>query len=160
VHARHSTSGLRLLAAALTAAAVLWAAAVCCTSRNFLRDSVPGLTAVIHATGSLVCHQRPERSFHTDGRRFAVCARCTGLYLSGAFGALAAWLGRARLPRNLRLMLAAAAIPTIVTVAAEWLAVAWPSNAVRAGAALPLGAMIGWTLVRLLRTESARALAL
>ena len=37
-----------------------------------------------------VCHQRPERSFHVAGVQLPVCARCTGLYVSGAAGALAA----------------------------------------------------------------------
>ena len=30
---------------------------------------------------SMVCHQRPERSFFLRGEPFAVCARCTFLYL-------------------------------------------------------------------------------
>lgn len=25
------------------------------------------------------CHQRPDRSFHCNGRQFPLCARCTGL---------------------------------------------------------------------------------
>ena len=46
--------------------------------------------AFIFAVGSVICHQLPERSFFLDGRQLPVCARCTGLYLSGAAG-LAAW---------------------------------------------------------------------
>lgn len=37
-----------------------------------------GLT-IYHAF-SYVCHQIPERSFFIAGHKFAVCARCTGLY--------------------------------------------------------------------------------
>ena len=49
------------------------------------------LVVLIFAAGGLVCHQRPERSFFVDGHQLPVCARCTGLYLSGALGILG-WL--------------------------------------------------------------------
>src|SRR5882724_6304522 len=35
----------------------------------------------IYRTFSSVCHQLPERSFFIAGHQFAVCARCTGLYV-------------------------------------------------------------------------------
>ena len=49
------------------------------------------LSSFIFAVGSVICHQRPERSFFFDGHQLPVCARCTGLYLSGLAG-FAAWL--------------------------------------------------------------------
>ena len=30
----------------------------------------------------LICHRKPERSFHINGHQFPVCARCTGFYIS------------------------------------------------------------------------------
>ena len=30
-----------------------------------------------------ICHRIPERSFFIKGHQFPVCARCTGLYISG-----------------------------------------------------------------------------
>ena len=30
----------------------------------------------------MICHRRPERSFHIRGFQFPVCARCTGFYIS------------------------------------------------------------------------------
>ena len=30
----------------------------------------------------LICHRKPERSFHINGHQFPVCARCTGFYMS------------------------------------------------------------------------------
>ena len=30
----------------------------------------------------LICHRKPERSFHFKGYQFPVCARCTGFYIS------------------------------------------------------------------------------
>jgi uncharacterized membrane protein len=113
------------------------------------------LTSLIHASGAVICHQRPERSFHVDDRQYAVCARCTGLYLSAAFGALAAWFGSGRMSRHARMILVVAALPTFVTMAAEWTGLAAGSNAVRAAAALPLGGAAGWLLVRMLRAENA-----
>jgi uncharacterized membrane protein len=37
---------------------------------------------------SKMCHQCPDRSFLCLGKPFAVCARCTGIYLGFFFGAL------------------------------------------------------------------------
>jgi hypothetical protein len=38
------------------------------------------LVILIYAAGSMICHQRPERSFHLFGVQMAVCARCVGAY--------------------------------------------------------------------------------
>ncbi|MEO7133716.1 MAG: DUF2085 domain-containing protein, partial [Vicinamibacterales bacterium] len=46
---------------------------------------------MIFLAGSVICHQLPERSFFWAGQQLPVCARCTGLYVSGAFG-LIAWI--------------------------------------------------------------------
>jgi len=133
----------------------VWTAAVFFVACDPGSRASPALTAVVHAVGSLVCHQRPERSFHANHRRFPVCARCTGLYVSGAAGAIVGWIGFARRPRRTRLIVMLAAVPTILTVAAEWLGLAGSSNVVRALAALPLGGAAGWLFVRMLRAESA-----
>jgi uncharacterized membrane protein len=37
---------------------------------------------------TLICHQRPERSFWLFGGSVAVCARCLGVYLGAALGLL------------------------------------------------------------------------
>ena len=31
---------------------------------------------------NLICHRKPERSFHIKGHQFPVCARCTGFYVA------------------------------------------------------------------------------
>lgn len=46
------------------------------------------VSAPIYGFFSYVCHQIPERSFFVDGRQFAVCSRCFGVY----FGLLAGLL--------------------------------------------------------------------
>lgn len=43
----------------------------------------------IYKAFSFLCHQLPERSFHLEGNKFAVCSRCTGLYVGFALTALA-----------------------------------------------------------------------
>ena len=48
------------------------------------------VSAGVYLTGSLLCHQRPERSFSLWGAQMPVCARCAGLYLGGALGVLVA----------------------------------------------------------------------
>ncbi|GBC85675.1 hypothetical protein HRbin11_02125 [bacterium HR11] len=55
----------------------------------------PGLWGAL-AHGSyvclrLVCHQRPDRTFHIDGRPLGVCQRCSGLYTGLWVGWLAGW---------------------------------------------------------------------
>jgi len=44
--------------------------------------------SAIYTTFSYVCHQIPERSFHLENHKFAVCSRCTGLYVGFALTAL------------------------------------------------------------------------
>ena len=142
----------RLLAVLLTVAACAWTAAIFLPSLTHNGASFEA--RAIHLIGSFVCHQRDERSFHLDGQRLAVCGRCTGLYVAGALGAVFAWLGRARVPSNTRAALLLAAVPTVATLAIEWIGVADPGNAGRALAALPLGAAAGWLFVRMLRLEA------
>lgn len=151
----------RFIAGALTLGALLW-----CGTLLFaplaLRGTHPRLAiaaAAVYRGAGLICHQRPERSFHLAGVQLPVCARCAGLYISGGIGALAAWIGwrRPRVPGWARTALAVAAIPTAVTVGLEFLGVAYPSNAARAISALPLGAVAGWAFVRSLRAEGAGA---
>jgi uncharacterized membrane protein len=113
--------------------------------------------AFLYQGASLICHQRPERSFHLAGVQLPVCARCAGLYVSGAAAALAACSGRRRLtlaPRATRAVFAVAAVPTALTLAIEFAGLVHPSNSVRALAALPLGAAAGWIFVRSLRAEA------
>jgi len=40
--------------------------------------------AIYRAFGTL-CHQLPDRSYFIDGHKFAVCARCMGIYAGFAF---------------------------------------------------------------------------
>jgi uncharacterized membrane protein len=143
----------RLLPVVLTGVALAWLALLV-ASPFFPRE-----TGLVYAFAARICHQRPERSFVLAGMPMPVCARCAGLYASGALGAAAAWASARRrlaLPGagGTRLLLATAAAPTVATVALEWLGLVQPPNAARAIAALPLGAAAGWIFVRLLLAEA------
>jgi uncharacterized membrane protein len=144
---------------------LLWVAAVI-VAPLASASPVPAVAraaVLVYGAGAFVCHQRPERSFHIHGRQLAVCARCTGLYVSAlAGGLLALAFGVAALsPSRARMWLAIAAVPTLLTVSLELAGVAYPSNTTRMLSALPLGAVAGWIVVAVLhpmrRTEQHQA---
>lgn len=109
------------------------------------------LLVLVFAAGSVVCHQIPERSFFIGGHQLPVCARCTGLYLSGLAG-LMAWIGFKALrgwrpvtwpPRAALTAVSIAAVPTLLSVASGTLGLADGTNLIRATLAMPLGASAG-----------------
>lgn len=148
-----------MIARTVVVLAALWPAAAAAAVISDIEHGPSVWTVALRASASHVCHQRPERSFHTAGVAWPVCARCAGLYLGGAGGAwlgLTAWtaLERARLRRTL----AVAAAATAATWFAEWLLAVPVANSVRFAAALPLGAAIAAAIVRVAsgRPESIR----
>lgn len=68
------------------------------------------IAGAIYYAFSLLCHQRPDRSFFIDGYKFGVCSRCTGIYFGFAFTLLVY-----PLVRSLR---------TVTTPARKWLLLA------------------------------------
>jgi uncharacterized membrane protein len=136
----------------LVAASLAWPVLLGSAVWARLGADSPGWTNLVYLAGAPICHQRPDRSFHTDGVKWPVCARCSGLYLAAPVGSIAGLLSlrrRLRLPRGLAwrtLVLAGA--PTAATVGIEWLGLAAPSNLVRALAALPLGAAVAFVLIQ------------
>lgn len=138
-------------AVGLSALAVVWAVTlgVAPVLAAHAHRPVPAvLAATVYSVGAVVCHQAPVRSFHLDGVRMPVCARCSGLYLGAAAGMLGWWPARRR-PAGTRLLarpvraLAVVAVPTVVTWVAAVLGYWDPGNVARALAALPLGAVVG-----------------
>ena len=108
------------------------------------------LAVFAYAAGAVVCHQLPERSFYWGEWKFPVCSRCTGLYVSAAIG-LAAWATVRKMrgdpiripPRLALVILIAAALPTLLSVATAGVGVWDATNAGRALLAVPLGATAG-----------------
>jgi uncharacterized membrane protein len=114
------------------------------------------LGAAVYLSAGLVCHQRGDRSFHTHGVKWPVCARCSGLYLAASLGALAALAGGGGLRRPGDLAaLAFAALPTAATFVLEHGGFATITSAHRFIAALPLGAAVAWVVVRAARGPEA-----
>jgi len=112
-----------------------------------------GFALAVYATGHVVCHQLPLRSFHLWGVSLPVCARCTGVYAGAAAAAIALTAGRWRPSAVTRattvdpkLVLLAALVPTAVTLVFEWTTGTMPGNWIRALAGVPLGAAVAWAI--------------
>lgn len=146
----------RPFALLLTTGALLWAAAILAVPMAHARPAWSAPASALHRAAAGICHQRPERSFHLAGMQMPVCARCAGLYLAGAAGALLGWTAFARRGVDQsRAWLLVAAVPTAVTWTLESAGLASFSNAARAAAALPLGLVAGWLFVGMLRYDAA-----
>ncbi len=122
-------------------------------------DAVTVVSAGTFLVGSVICHQRPDRSFRLWGVQMPVCARCSGLYLGAVVGALLAGVRSRGIARTaspaLRMMVLAAAVPTGMTWLGEvvgWLPFA---GGMRAVAAVPLGAAVTWVASLVIRGELA-----
>jgi len=119
------------------------------------------VSAGSYLVGTLICHQRPERSFRLWGVQMPVCARCAGLYGGAAVGALVAGVcasGRRRSAQGvstLRWVVLGAAVPTGASVAMEALGVFEGSAVIRAAGAIPLGAAVTWVVSLVIRGELA-----
>jgi uncharacterized membrane protein len=136
----------------LVTAELLWTAALfgVAYAAGHARTSslVAGLSAGGYAIGSVICHQRPERSFHLWGAQLPVCARCTGVYVGAALAAIAPALRRVERPA---LLLFAGAAPAGMTLVYEWTTGITPSNIARAAT----GVLVGWAVMAILRGELA-----
>lgn len=134
----------------LAAAAVLWMAALL-SAPVALASPRPAFSigaAALYGAGGHICHQRPERCFWIRGRPMPVCARCTGLYAgAAAAGPLALLVAAGLSAQRARRLAAIAALPTFFSWGIEMAGLAHPPNAVRFGAAVPLGFVAAWLLI-------------
>lgn len=112
------------------------------------------VAAVTYRAGAVICHQQRARSFAAGGVSVPVCARCLGLYVGGAAGAILGvgwlWVRRRADPAapglrlaRLRLAMVVIAVPTLASWAIEHGLGLEISNLARAVAAAPFGAAIG-----------------
>ena len=132
----------------LVACAIGWPALLASSMILALNGHVliPG---VVWFAAGLVCHQSAERSFYFHGIQWFVCARCSGLYLSGIAGALIGYAMRRATTKTFDLVtLTVAAFPTATTFVVEKAGIAPIGNIGRFVAALPLGAVLAWLIVR------------
>jgi hypothetical protein len=146
---------------AVAAGSIAWAALVPATAFAASQPSHgvawSAFIVLVYGAGSVVCHQLPERSFHLWSVQLPVCARCTGIYAGAALTAVAAsmWPRAMRLHPDrgrdrwtlssgarARALLAAAAVPTALTLVFEWTTKQMPSNLIRSLAGGLLGAAV------------------
>lgn len=134
---------IAMIAPLVLCLAVCWVAVLLATP---LLPAAPA--AFMYVLGSRICHQIAERSFHLDAAQLPVCARCFGIYAGFAAGVLFA-------PARVRArpVLLVSAVPTLVTVLAEWVGVWQTSNVVRAIAGAPLGIAVGTVVMAALAPQ-------
>jgi len=140
----------RRLATLLAVASVAWPLMLLAAAWPRSEGAPASWRAVVYLAASRVCHQLPERSFHTAGVQWPVCGRCSGLYLAAPVGALAAVLlpgRRRRLGRAALVGLAVAALPTAAALVLEHVARLPVGNVARMVTAVPLGAAVAFVVV-------------
>jgi hypothetical protein len=103
-------------------AALVWAPFACRAARSADAGAKPLRVAAsaLYFAGARLCHQRPDRTIHLAGCPMPVCGRCAGLYAGAPIGLVAAALVSFSPRRGARRGLALAAVPTALTLAAEW----------------------------------------
>jgi len=109
------------------------------------------IAGVVYALGSHICHQRAERSFHLFAAQLPVCARCAGIYAGAAIGSLLAVSGSIRERSGAvspRMLLTAGALPTLITLVAEWSGAWAGGNDARAAAGVWLGVAVALVVAR------------
>jgi hypothetical protein len=153
---------MNALRRALAGAATAWWAGILLATLVASRPQAQASSAgyafalVVYAAGSLICHQRPERSFHLLGAQMPVCARCAGIYAGAAVAASVSWLGTVRAARHLPRLdrgratraLLVSALPAVSTLLYEWTTGLTPGNWMRLASGALLGAAAAWVLLR------------
>jgi uncharacterized membrane protein len=152
--------GTGWLEAAFLVSTLAWPAALVAASyavtHRSPRDVGFRAGAAVYLLGSLVCHQRADRSFHLWHAQLPVCGRCAGIYFGGAFGAALAlilrrWTVR-RLPCSVgapraggwRRIILLGSLPAVASVLLEWVGLLNPSTGLRAATGVPLGLVVVW----------------
>src|SRR6188474_3095606 len=115
----------------LVVLSLVWPITLTAAATSRVSQASPAFAGIVYLAASRVCHQRPDRSFRTAHVQWPVCARCSGLYLAAPLGAVVAMAAvrRRRPAPSLVPWIVAAAIPTALTLALEWLHLAPISNA-------------------------------
>jgi len=157
-----SASALR---AAFVAASVAWAVILALApyvaSRPHASPAGTAFVVAVYGIGSLICHQRPERSYRLWTAQMPVCARCAGIYFGAALAALAAVAQLKRRPtyaavvrhrfsgaNTPRATLIIAALPTLLTLVYEWTTGQMPAHWIRAGAGALIGVAVAWLVIQ------------
>ena len=134
------------------AAAVVWALSLpgSAYAASLADSAAQSLAAAVYGFGSVICHQKGERSFHLFAEQLPVCARCTGLYIGAAVLAVPYLLRSGWRPwppvvpgsAQVRWLLVLASLPVVLSIVWEWATGAVPSNLVRAITGVVLGGAV------------------
>lgn len=151
---------MRFARHAFVAAASAWTAALPLAAYGASRPAGSSawyaFALLAYALGGVICHQRPERSFHLWTSQLPVCARCTGIYAGAALAGVLALSDRGgrmrQWDRRALTVLSIAAAPTLLTLAYEWISGDMPSNAIRALSGVPLGVVLALIVLAATRT--------
>jgi Predicted membrane protein (DUF2085) len=156
---------IRTLRRAFVGASVTWFVALplatFASSQPYPPTPVYLLSFGTYLVGSLLCHQRPERSFFLWGSQMPVCARCLGIYAGAALAAIAlpfvarlkplrSTAGATPLAReggalrSARMLLIVSIVPAAATLVYEWTTGDMPANWIRAASGLPIGVVVAW----------------
>lgn len=153
---------IRTLRRAFVGASAAWLVALplatFASSRPYPPAPVYLLSFGAYLVGSLLCHQRPERSFFLWGSQMPVCARCTGIYAGAAIAALALPVVARLQPSRLRssakregsalhwarILFIVSIVPAAATLGYEWTTGNTPTNWIRAVSGLPIGVVVAW----------------
>jgi uncharacterized membrane protein len=143
-------------ASVLAACIVIWAVLLPVAPWLGRVDGTLALVAALaDDAGAVVCHRRPERSFASAGRRWPVCARCSGIYLAAGVTLVAGLAFRARLggapASTWRATFGAAVVPVALTWALERTGAMAVPNLARALSGAPLGAALAAVVLANLR---------
>ena len=152
--------GAGWLETAFVAATLAWPVALVAASyavtHRSPQDVVFRAGAAVYVLGSLVCHQRADRSFHVWQSQLPVCARCAGIYCGAAFGVVLALILRrwkvrrhprstsAPRPGSWRTVILLGSLPTVASVMLEWVGLPDQSTGWRAATGFPLGLIVAW----------------
>jgi hypothetical protein len=166
---------MHVLGRAFVVLAIAWAVVLPLATFAATRPASDGLqpgfafALVIYRIGSIVCHQRPERSFQLFAGQMPVCARCTGIYVGAALMALVAPLRRPRVARTdlgdrltgsgslaaateAKWLLLISVLPMAATLVYEWSTGTTPAHWIRAASGLLVGATVSWIVCASLST--------
>lgn len=88
-----SQQSARQLYALLLLLTLIWLGLIA-AAPLLLHSEHPWPALVLYRSFAVVCHQRPDRSFHLFDLPLAVCARCTGIYAGFLLGLLLCPLAR------------------------------------------------------------------
>jgi len=134
----------------LAIAGLLWAIALVWSTALHADHAGGSFAGAIYAACSLICHQRPERSFFLWGAQFPVCARCAGIYFGAAAAGLTALVRPARrapTARSAQVAVALASAPAAATLVYEWATAVTPGHGARLVSGLILGAVVAWVVL-------------